>query len=52
MNHWRYNIRLPSEEELENLKSNAERVKCNIPGKSDEILNQQMTKLMLKFQDN
>lgn len=52
LNHWQGNIELPSEEELESLKSSAERVKCNVPGKSDEIMTQQMTKLMTKFEDN
>lgn len=52
LNNWQDNIKLPSEEELESLKSSAERVKCNVPGKSDEIMKQQMEKFMLKFQEN
>ncbi|CUM57074.1 unnamed protein product [Debaryomyces tyrocola] len=45
-------ISVPDEKELENLKSQAEIVKCNIPGKGDDIMMQQMSKMLKIFGDN
>lgn len=40
-------VNIPSEIELEDLKSGAERVKCNIPSNNDEL----MAKMIKKFQE-
>lgn len=41
------NVNVPDEEELENFKSIAERVKCNVPGKSDQMMDKMILKLKL-----
>lgn len=40
-------VNVPSEKELDDLKSGAERVKCNIPSNNDEL----MAKMIKKFQE-
>ena len=39
------NIHVPDEKELEDLKANAEMVKCSIPGKSDYLFDQMVAKI-------